>query len=341
MKEQQIICLIVAFGSRGSSTAAVAASAITSGADRVVIVDNGLTELARGALQQDTINVIDRIDLLVQPNNLGSAGGYAVGLQFVLRYYPESFIWLLDDDNLATDVTLDELRKSYNEAQQHSAPILLSTFRPRRPYMKRLAEGASQGEVFTARHPFAGLDVLGKLRTKTRRSQRATPSMIADMPVLPYAPYGGLFGPIGLIMSAGQPNVDLFLYEDDTEFTSRLVRSGVCILLCLNAVLNDGDDSWYLESAGNNPIDRYLLTGQDFRVFYTLRNRVYLERTARAGRTIDSVFASLNGTIFLAFLFFRTLRTRRFRRAALILRALKDGFAGRLGETFEIKQGAN
>src|SRR6185503_7372606 len=56
---------------------------------------------------------------------------------------------------------------------------------------------------------------------------------------IPFGPYGGLFFHKAVIATLGYPNESLFLYNDDTEYTSRLMKIGGKLFLIPSSVIND------------------------------------------------------------------------------------------------------
>ena len=56
---------------------------------------------------------------------------------------------------------------------------------------------------------------------------------------VPVAPYGGLFFHKKLIDIIGYPMEDLFLYQDDFEYTYRITKNGGKIYLILNSTVKD------------------------------------------------------------------------------------------------------
>src|SRR5690606_5654254 len=70
---------------------------------------------------------------------------------------------------------------------------------------------------------------------------------------------------------------DMFVYFDDTDYSIRLRMEGIKLYLITSSILTDIDDSWTndkLQSKCSSPF----LEGADYKVRYSIRNRIYFER---------------------------------------------------------------
>jgi len=133
-----------------------------------------------------------------------------------------------------------------------------------------------------------------------------------------------------LIRRVGLPREDFVLYADDTEFSLRLRELGDArIVLERSAVIDDIDVS----GLGVTPSptvfgQRHLVGAPDMRLYYAVRNQVYLEWRALPGRRWEYL---CNQVLVSGLLVGVALLTRRPRKVLVLARAMRDGLTGRLG----------
>jgi GT2 family glycosyltransferase len=292
---------------------------------RVIVVDNG----ARASIAALVQRACFRKAIVVgNPRNLGSAAGFKLGLETVLSYDPQ-WIWLLDDDNLPDPIALDRIL--------HSAAALdpaergrtaFAAFRP--GYHVAVAAGEDVRRCFPPHSSFCGFHVIDIPHKIWHRILRRRPLASREIPArvaLPYAPYGGLFFHRKLLETIGTPNKELVLYADDTEFTSRIVRSGGRLWLLTGAPIVDLEPPWNIKRAGSS-FEVWFTGSADFQVFYRARNRAYFDCRVWSR---NKMIYRLNRLTYLLILRVFALRHRRIDRYDLFRRATTLGETGRLG----------
>ena len=95
----KIVSIIVTYNNRYKFVEKVVNSCFNEGVSLVIIVDNASevdSELYFVQLEKND----NRIRLIRNDINLGSAGGFKVGISFLFKNIKEDFVWLLDDDNV-------------------------------------------------------------------------------------------------------------------------------------------------------------------------------------------------------------------------------------------------
>ena len=152
-----------------------------------------------------------------------------------------------------------------------------------------------------------------------------------------YAPYGGFFFHKNWVSHIGLPNTDYFLYGDDHEYTSRIKLHCGSIYLCTNSEVVDLETSWHLNRKKFPSF--FSTTGSVERVYYSIRNRVYFEKTRL---TLNAVIYYIHMLFFIGFQtiksLFRGASIRHvFTRLRLIHFAIREGTAGRLGNIVKNK----
>lgn len=325
---EAILAVVVTYGRRASLCCRAAESALLAGASRVIVVDNGADLESRVELAEWAA-LLERVEVIPLGYNAGSAVGFGTGLEAALAGGAD-FVWLLDDDN---EVDADALCELIAEADRRAAGgvsnFALLSLRSDRPLLKALAGGRSVGETFPSHSSFLNFSMRDLPRRLRRRGSRCSGSPVSG---LPYAPFGGLFLPRLVAEQIGLPDERFVVYEDDTEFTSRLARSGSDLVLVPRSRIADQTASWYAASHGRGP-GRLIAASSDARVYYAVRNRVHFESTIwRRSR----IMYQLNKAVVLAIVIAVGLGAQRLARVRLILAAVRDGECERLGRRVDL-----
>jgi GT2 family glycosyltransferase len=326
-RDGSVSIVTVTYGDRWHLLRQVLKFADTSAkVDRIVVVDNG----ARTPIQPLIERAGFRKATVVQsPRNLGSAGGFKLGLETVRTFDP-AWIWLLDDDNLPDPDALDTILRSAAELDETArGKSAILAYRP--GHQSDIAAGIDIRRCYPAHSSFCGFHFAEIPYKIWRRLPWGRPSAAPKIPArvsLPYAPYSGLFFHRALLEAIGTPNEKLVLYADDTEFSHRIVQSGGCIWLLTGAPMSELEPSWDSKAHVGSSFERWLRRGADFHVFYGSRNRAYFDRR----------FWSRNRAIYrinrVAYLFLLRLFAWRYgcvERYELFRRATTLGEQGHLG----------
>ena len=219
----------------------------------LVVVDNGPDQPAREIVESCGLPAT----WLPSWNNLGGAGGFALGMLHALAMGAD-WVWLGDDDGRAADETV--LATLMDVAQRRGlsavSPIVADKDRP-----DRLAFTVRRG--LTWHHTRA--DLLGDTEHG------------ADHDLLPgiAALFNGALFKAGALNVVGVPDLRLFVRGDEVEMHRRMVRSGLPFGTALQAV--------YLHPAGGAE-DKPMLGGRlhardpddPVKRYYTYRNRGFL-----------------------------------------------------------------
>ena len=126
----------------------------------------------------------------------------------------------------------------------------------------------------------------------------------------------------------GLPVPELVLYADDIEYTWRLTARGGCIALVTAARLEDLEGSWNVKRNWKNHFECMLLSGSDFRAYYSSRNQAWFDRNHWS---TSGLMYRLNRFVFLQLLRLYGKRRNAGARLRLLERAIADGEANRLG----------
>lgn len=326
---QHVTAISVTYGARWHYLKQTMHAARREGVQRMIIVDNGANEPIAELVQKEFDGFGEVVTL---PRNFGSAGGFKVGIQQALQ--PETeFILLLDDDNQMQPGSLSALSAAYFEYARFVHPSLLAVLAYRPDRQADVAGKVPASGMDDDRSAFFGFnarDLPFKLYRRTPWGKRWIASRTpADSVEVAVAPYSGLYFHRSVPEVHGLPDERFLLYADDTEYSFRLTRNGGKIFMVTAAELVDLELSWNVKARYSNTFDALLQGDGDFRAYYSTRNNAYFEHWLRDGHVHVRAF---NRWLYLLVLRWRARTTKRQQRFQLLLDAIHDGEAGRLGE---------
>jgi GT2 family glycosyltransferase len=328
LSPKDVTAVTVTYGNRKHLLERAIRAARSEGIGQLVVVDNGALWPVSAELEEGGFE--DRLDIIEMGRNTGSAGGYAAGLSRALELGAE-YIWLLDDDNHPEQGCLGTLLSAYRRLRtDHNADRLaVLAFRPE--HQADVAVGVPLHRITPRPNAFRGFHVLDIPYKLWRRTPWGRPRLTSGLPNsldLDVAPYSGLLFHRALIECVGLPRRDFVLYGDDHEFSGRIAQSGGCISLIPGARLMDMEASWNVPESPATSFAVLLGQGSDFRAYYSTRNSTFLETHCRSN---DPLMLRLNRWVYLVALGVVAALSGRLRRYRLVLQAVGDGLAARLG----------
>ncbi|TDT33369.1 glycosyltransferase family 2 protein [Naumannella halotolerans] len=161
---------------------------------RIVVVDNASTDGTTAMVGAD----FDEVELVTLERNTGGAGGFAVGIERALQFDPQ-WVWVMDDDTVPLPEALSamlEFSTKLPEATVLASRVLWTDGREHPMNMPR-------------RRPF------------TRVSAAAAAA--GGYPIRSISFVSAMFR-TGAIRRSGLPIADYFLWNDDFEFSTRVLR---------------------------------------------------------------------------------------------------------------------
>lgn len=308
-----VVGLTVTYGDREHLYLETLKRAHQEGVGPIVIVANGLAKSNFIKLSKLAHERKMDVHLLLTVKNYGSAGGFFLGLEYIRHNIEFSHLLILDDDNWMDSGALKEMLAT--RSSDDAPDFAVAALRPRDKFQKLAASGIDC-------YPRPGSFMYQDYRSRFPFSKKA--EIIGDR--IPYAPYGGLLLPASFSNMDILPDTQLGLYEDDTDFTSNLVKSGIPIILNRRAIVDDADGKWSDSDSGGSS----LLAGSVDRLFYAVRNRTIFDfRQARENSKM--VEFCINFAIYVAWVLVQAVAHRRVSGSAVFFRAVRQGMKGNLG----------
>jgi len=294
----------------------------------IIVVDNA--SVYDVAAKAKTIS--DKITTITNPENLGSAGGYKMALEYGVNHTNTDLFLLLDDDNVPDDGATSVLLDEWDAIDSDDDKKALFCFRDdRRPHVL-IAKGEDPYRFYLVKDNFLGFHLFRifknkfyKIRDIYRKDKK---DYFKKRAAMPYVPYGGLMLHRQMIGKIGYPDERMFLYVDDSEYTYRITQNGGTIWLIPSCGVTDID-----KSQGINYKKRLfhsqLLDEWSFRTYFHVRNRLYFySRVAIANKFIFR----LNKLIYLAWLRIVSMLSNKTAEYKKLVAAVNDGLNGNMGK---------
>lgn len=237
---ERVVAVVVAYNRRDLLVEAMAAlAAQTRKLDAIVVIDNasddGSGEAALAALPS--------IDLVRLEANTGGAGGFAAGIAHALATHNPDWVWLMDDDTIPTPTAIEEL-----VAGATSSPDV--TVAGSRVIWH---DGQDHPMNTPRENPFASGARKAQARERGLLDVRSSSfvSMLISVP---------------RIRQVGLPVADYFIWNDDFEYSVRLIRGHRGVFVPASVVVHK---TKVLGSTDADPGARF---------FFEVRNKVWLMR---------------------------------------------------------------
>jgi GT2 family glycosyltransferase len=220
-------------------------------AETILVVDNASTDGTASAVE----DAHPSVEILRLVSNTGSAGGFGAGAAWAFEHGYD-WIWLLDNDSIPKQEALARLIAAHRRFPKAERPILLAS-----------KVVWIDGSILPLNVPIIKRKNLPLLYLA---AQYATLSLRA-------APYAGILVHRSVVERHGLPLKDYFLWEDDIEWTGRILRDGFGVLV---------PDSVVCHKTPSNPS-----TTADAgpRFYYEIRNKIWMLRYSDAYRPMEKL----------------------------------------------------
>ncbi len=324
MESSRVIVVTVTYGMRWKFLSQVVIAVMKDPCVmELVIVDNGSKN--KEEIEKGVEEYGDKVTILRQEKNIGSAGGFALGLSYA-RHTIADFVFMLDDDNVPEEGASEqflETRKMFADknivlcGNRSNGKGNQDYFYKRENVKRKLVK--TFFEVFSFRKIAHFLQLTFKL--PTNKSLHTT-----FIPVVPNESfiYGGSFIPMEAVRAAPLPDADLVLYGDDIEYSWGIKDLGYSSYLCALPHIYDIDSSF----GDSHILGLYDPKTQPFKVYYRIRNMVRISvRSSSQNRVVlfISILFWVKGLSILALCKYGFTRTY-WKRYWLILQAVYGGY---------------
>jgi GT2 family glycosyltransferase len=264
--------------------------------DVVVVVDNASTDGSRDVIHTQ----FPEVDLVMLTRNTGGAGGFSVGLAEAVDVHEADLVWAMDDDTVPTETALAELLASY------------------------LAYGPGLGLVASRVVWTDGRDQPRNIPRDPGRASKADrrAAHAAGGRPIRTASFVSLLIEAAAIRQHGLPTADFFIWNDDFEFTARLLRHSKGIYAPKAVVVHKTTEF------GTKLVD----PGERF--YHEVRNKIWVFRAGEAFGPVEAgmrIGAALRNWA----LFYRHSRNQAAMRKGLH-KGLRDGLRTRPRATREV-----
>ena len=282
-REPRVVAVVVTWNRRELLRESLAAVTFqTTPPAAVVVVDNASTDGSADLVTAE----FPAADLLMLSRNVGGAGGFAAGVRQAVFTHHADLVWLLDDDTVSQPGALAALL-SARAAYGLPAPALLAS---------RVVWTDGRD------HP------MNTPREKPRvgHPERAAAARVGCVAIRS-ASFVSVLVDAEQVRSRGLPLADYFLWNDDFEFTTRLLRGRRGLYCPASTVVHktrtfgstdaDPGERFYFEvrnklwlfgrSHGLTPVEKALFGGSTLRrwarTYRASSDRATLRRAMRRG----------------------------------------------------------
>ena len=256
----------------------------------IVVVDNASTDGTDELLTREHAD----LELVHLTRNTGGAGGFAAGVERALTLDPD-LVWLLDDDTVPTAAAAERLVAAWASYGAGRGP---------RPAVLASRVVWTDGRDHPMNTP--------RRKPGARAAERAAADAVGCVPIRS-ASFVSIMCDVTTVRERGLPVADYFLWNDDFEYSTRLIRGGVGLSVPDSVVVHK---TKVFGSTDADPGERF---------FYEVRNKVWLFTRSQG-------LSPLEKTVYGGSTVRRWLRTfARSEDRGTLARGLRRGLAAGLG----------
>ncbi len=209
----------------------------------VVVVDNASDDGTEQMLRADYRDH-PGLELVRLTKNTGGAGGFAVGVEKALTFEPD-LVWLLDDDTVPSPgaaKALVEAWQGFRDRNGHRPSVLASKV------------VWTDGRLHPMNTP--------RMKAGASRTERLAAAQVGCTPIRS-ASFVSVMCDAEVVSQRGLPIADYFLWNDDFEYTTRLIRDQAGLHCPASIVVHK------TKVFGGTDVD----PGERF--FYEVRNKIW------------------------------------------------------------------
>lgn len=209
---------------------------------KIILIDNASTDGTRNLLQEQGYLDNDKIDYIQLNKNIGGAGGFHTGMKLAYDQGYE-WIWVMDDDTIPTSSALEALLTVAESPRGLTQPVLLAS-----------------KVLWTDDN----LHLMNRPRFFVDRVEQFLEAATKGLLLLRSSSFVSLMIHRDAIQKYGLPLKHYFIWNDDAEFTARILRFETGYLVPESIV--------YHKTAENYTI----LANNSGRYYYHIRNTIFM-----------------------------------------------------------------
>jgi GT2 family glycosyltransferase len=238
----RVVAVVVTWNRRDLLVESLAAlRAQTHRPARIVVVDNASTDGTTELLRRDHHD----LELVHLTRNIGGAGGFAAGIEVALTHEPD-LVWLLDDDTVPTSTAAERLVAAWSGYRDALG---------RRPAVLASRVLWTDGRDHPMNTP--------RVKPGASAAERTEAAAVGAVPIRS-ASFVSVMCDADTVRERGLPVADYFLWNDDFEYSTRLVRGQVGLAVRDSLVVHK---TRTFGSTDQDPGERF---------FLEVRNKVWL-----------------------------------------------------------------
>ncbi|MGL5301524.1 MAG: glycosyltransferase [Weissella confusa] len=316
--------VIVTYGSstRFSNLKVTIESALEQGTSVVYVVNNG----ANYDVDQRIKSVFSKVKVINLPENKGSAVGFPTGLTAAITdvdITESDYILILDDDVKISD----GFKKSLEEAERNygKEPHIWSMVRSGRD---QTFFSDSERTALSYHNSIAGFSLFD--RFKPDRIHRVDGF---SRPV--FVPWAGILGQKKYLSKVELPSPNYFVYEDDSQFSLNVRKTGIQIVKSESVTLEETSSSWFENDSKKSGYGTFYSTPGfegTGRFLYMVRNNVYLMKNNEFVSDVVKYIVNVFVFIIYGYIRYGFCRKHSLKKLRMIVQAIRDGWTNKMGK---------
>lgn len=233
--------------------ALTALGAQTKPVDRVIVVDNASTDGSTQVAAEMVARFGGAARLIALTENTGGAGGFATGIAAAVADPTIDWVWVMDDDTIPTPTALAEALEAHARYREGETKDDLGVMGSRVIW--------TDGDDHPMNTP--------KPKIGASRAERDRAADAGGMEIRSIS-FVSAFLRADFVRRKGLPIADYFLWNDDFEFSTRLLKRSRGIYVPDSVVVHK---TKIRGSSDQDPGERF---------YYEVRNKLWVFRTSRS-----------------------------------------------------------
>jgi hypothetical protein len=239
--------------------------------DKILVVNNGSTDQTYNYLEEIKS---PKIIPLHQPENLGGAAGFYIGVKYAVEKLDPDFLWLMDDDTFIQEDTMENMVSKFALHPDVGFVNSHVIFKDSTAHVMNIPRFSK------------------KYRSRTGEFHM-TDFLIHNAILISTGSFVSLMVKTSAVVEVGYPMKDYFIWVDDSEYTARFAAHGYLGMLAVDSVVmhytknNNGTN--IKEDSRENA----------WRYYYLLRNKFHFYRTVYRKKLPYFLFIEIPGYLYL------------------------------------------